>query len=206
MLLEACPQNLGVKTSRCQLPRKCSLPLPQWNPERRLEPALAGRQVFGDISGDNFGENSCGMQRFSYSWKLPAYSGTFQTYRWKFWHFTWSWSFSLTILVFLLTVWAFCLQWDSVSNNALRAYKQRSLTVSEKASTVSRKSSSFLWGKNSSRDNGETICAKRHLDVSRGPLGFALGEICEARNSTVPLAMKPFPNQFEEAQFCNCTG
>ena len=53
--------------------------------------------------------------------------------------FTYSRSFSAYSLVSLLTVGAFCLQWESASNKGLRGCKQRSLTVSKKTPTVSKK-------------------------------------------------------------------
>ena len=56
-------------------------------------------------------------------------------------------AFSLTILAFLLTVGAFCLQWESAFNKALRDCKQRGLTVSTKAPTVSKKVSPFFFCK-----------------------------------------------------------
>ena len=82
----------------------------------------------------------CGF--FAYSWKLPAYSGAFYL--------------QLTILAFLLTVGAFLLtsfsfltySWSFFAYSgkvrlirALRDCKQRSLTVSKKVPTVSKKAS-----------------------------------------------------------------
>ena len=50
-----------------------------------------------------------GCSFFAYSWKLPADSGAFLLTVDNFSFFTFSWSFSLTILAFLLTVGAFLL-------------------------------------------------------------------------------------------------
>ena len=47
----------------------------------------------------------------------------------------------LTVLAFFLQLEHFCLQWESASNKGLRDCKQRSLTVSKKAPTVSKKTS-----------------------------------------------------------------
>ena len=66
-------------------------------------------------SHDVFGR----MQFFAYNWKLPAYSGEFLLTD-NFCFFTYNWSFLLTILVFLLTVGVFCLQWESASNKGLK--------------------------------------------------------------------------------------
>ena len=82
-----------------------------------------------------------GCSFFAYSWKLPAYSGaslltidtfSFLTYNWifstyNFTFFTYSWSFAYSGKVRLIS--------------ALRDWKQRSLTVSKEAPTVSIKAS-----------------------------------------------------------------
>ena len=61
----------------------------------------------------------CGF--FAYSWKLPAYNGAFLLTVDDFSFFTYIWSsLELTILAFLLTVGAFCLQWESASNKGLK--------------------------------------------------------------------------------------
>ena len=74
-----------------------------------------------------------GCNFFAYSWKLPAYSGAFDL--------------QLTILAFylqfyllLLTILAFLLL-TNIIIRALRDCKQRSLPVSKKAPTVSKKAS-----------------------------------------------------------------
>ena len=76
-----------------------------------------------------------GCSFFAYSWKLPAYSGafllavdnfSFSTYSWTFFACRWSF-FAYSGKVLLI--------------RALRDCKQRSLTVSKKAPTVSKKAS-----------------------------------------------------------------
>ena len=85
-----------------------------------------------------------GRSFFAYSSKLPAYSGallltvdniSFLTYSWSFFAYsfsfsTYSWSFLLSGKVRLIR-----------ALRALRDCKQRSLTVSKKAPTVSKKAS-----------------------------------------------------------------
>ena len=75
---------------------------------------------------------------FAYSWKLPAYNGASSLTIDNFSFSTYNWSsllailaFSLTILACLLTVGAFCLQWESASNKGLKDCRQRSLSVSK---------------------------------------------------------------------------
>ena len=85
----------------------------------------------------------CGF--FAYNWKLPAYSGASLLTANNFSFFTYNiGAFLLTILAFLLTVGAFCLQWEVRLMRALRDCKQRRLTVSKKAPTVSKKASPFF--------------------------------------------------------------
>ena len=85
---------------------------------------------------------SIGCGFFAYSWKLPAYSGAFLLTVNKF-------SFLLTIgaffaykFSFLTYSWSFFAYSGKVRLiRALRDCKQRSLTVSKKAPTVSKKAS-----------------------------------------------------------------
>ena len=81
----------------------------------------------------------CGFS--AYSWKLAAYSGAFLLTIDNL-------AFLLTIEAFLLTVLAFTYDWSFFAYNgkvrlirALRDCKQRSLTVSKQAPTVSKKAS-----------------------------------------------------------------
>ena len=78
---------------------------------------------------------------FAYSWRLPAYSGAFLLTVDDFSFFAYSWSFLLTVSAFLLTVGAFFAYSGKVPPiRALRDCKQRSLSVSKKAPTVSKAS------------------------------------------------------------------
>ena len=60
-----------------------------------------------EIRGGEVGCKKCRF--FAYSWKLPAYSGAFLLTVDTFSFFTYSWSFSLTVLASLLTVGALLL-------------------------------------------------------------------------------------------------
>ena len=95
-------------------------------------------------SSQDFG---CGF--FAYSWKLPAYSGAFLLTVDKFSLFTYSWSFFAYSFSFLTYSWSFFAYSGKVRLiRALRDCKQRSLTVSKKAPTVSKKASPiFLYCK-----------------------------------------------------------
>ena len=102
-------------------------------------------RVFGLHRGVFFG---CGF--FAYSWKLPAYGGAFLLTVDNFSFFTYSWSFLACSFSFLTYSWSFFAYSGKVYLiRALRDCKQRSLTVSKKAPTVSKKASPvFLhdWG------------------------------------------------------------
>ena len=99
----------------------------------RLEPYT---NPYSDTSW-NFG---CGF--FAYSWKLPAYSGAFLLTVDKFSFFTYSWSFFAYNFSFLTYSWGFfAYSGKARLIRALRDCKQRSLTVSKKAPTVSKKAS-----------------------------------------------------------------
>ena len=77
---------------------------------------------------------------FAYSWKLPAYSEAFLLTIDNSSFSLANWSFLLTILVSLLTVGVFCLQWENAFDKGFkRDCKQRSLAVSKKTPTVSKK-------------------------------------------------------------------
>ena len=80
-----------------------------------------------------------GCSFFACSWKLPAYSGAFLLTIDNFSFFTYNWSFFAYILAFFTYNRSFfCLQWEVGLIRALRDCKQRSLTVSKKAPTVSK--------------------------------------------------------------------
>ena len=84
-------------------------------------------------------EKECSF--FAYSSKLPSHRGALLLTVDNFSFFAYSWNFLLTALVFLLTIGAFFAYSGKVHRiRALRDYKQRSLTVSKKAPTVSKKS------------------------------------------------------------------
>ena len=70
--------------------------------------------------------DALGCSSFAYSWKLPAYSGAFLLTVDNFSFFAYSWSF-------------FAYSGKVLLIRALRNCKQRSLTVSKKAPTVSKK-------------------------------------------------------------------
>ena len=85
------------------------------------------------LQGDNNSGWGCGY--FAYNWKLPAYSGAslltidnFSFFAYSFSFFTYSWSF-------------FAYSGKVRLIRALRDCKQRNLTVSKKAPTVSKKTS-----------------------------------------------------------------
>ena len=85
----------------------------------------------------NFG---CGF--FAYSWKLPAYSGASLLTVDNFSFFAYSFSFFAYNFSFLTYRWSFFAYGGKVLLvRALRDGKQRSLTVSKKAPTVSKKAS-----------------------------------------------------------------
>ena len=82
----------------------------------------------------------CGI--FAYSWKLPAYSGAFVLTINKFSFFTYNWSFFAYSFSFFTYNWSFFAYSGKVRLiSALRDCKPRSLTVSKKAQTVSKKAS-----------------------------------------------------------------
>ena len=84
--------------------------------------------------------NGCGF--FAYSWKLPAYSGAFLLAVGNFGFFTYSWSFFAYSFSFFAYNWSFLAYSGKLRlTRALRDCKQRSLTVSKKAPTVSKKTS-----------------------------------------------------------------
>ena len=82
----------------------------------------------------------CGF--LAYSWKLPAYSGAFLLTIDNFSFFTYTWSFFAYNFSFFTYNWSFFAYSGTVHLiRALRDCKQRSLTVSKKAPTVSKKAS-----------------------------------------------------------------
>ena len=85
-------------------------------------------------------EDKKGCSFFAYSWKLPAYSGAVLLTVYTFSFFTYSWSFFAYSFSFLAYSWSFFAYSGKVRLiRALRDCKQRSLTVSKKAPTVSKK-------------------------------------------------------------------
>ena len=82
-------------------------------------------------------QNGCSF--FAHSWKLPAYNGAFLLTVANFSFLLTVEAFLLTILASLLTIGAFFAYSGKVRLiRALRDFKQRSLTVSKKAPTVSK--------------------------------------------------------------------
>ena len=80
---------------------------------------------------------------FAYSWKLPAYSGAFSLTIDNFSFLTHSWSFFAYNFSFFAYSWSFFAYSGKASLiRTLRDCKQRSLTVSKKAPTVSKQASS----------------------------------------------------------------
>ena len=74
----------------------------------------------------------------AYSWKLPAYNGAFLLTVDNFSFFAYSWSFFAHSFSFLTHSWSsFAYSGKVHLIRALRDCKQRSLTVSKKAPTVS---------------------------------------------------------------------
>ena len=87
-----------------------------------------------------------GCSFFAYSWKLPAYSGAYLLTSNNVSLFTYSGSFFNYILSFFyVQLELFGLQWEVRLISALRDCKQRSLTVSKKTPTVSRKASPLFF-------------------------------------------------------------
>ena len=73
------------------------------------------------------------MRLFSYSWKLPAYSGAFLLTVDNFSFFTYSWSFFAYSFSFFTYSWSLFAYSGKVRLiRAFRDCKQRSLTVSKK--------------------------------------------------------------------------
>ena len=82
---------------------------------------------------------------FAYSWKLPAYSGAFLLTVDNFSFFAYNWSCFAYNLSFFTYNWSFFAYNGKVCLiRALRDCKQRSLTVSKKVPTASRKASPIL--------------------------------------------------------------
>ena len=87
-----------------------------------------------------------GCSFFAYSWKLPAYSGAFLLTIDKLSFFTYNWSFFAYNFSFFAYSWSlFAYNGKVRLIKALRDCKQRSLTVSKKAPTVSRKASPVFF-------------------------------------------------------------
>ena len=80
------------------------------------------------------------MQFFAYSWKLPAYNGAFLLTVANFSYLTYNCSFFAYNYSFFTYSWSFLAYSGNVRlRRALRDCKQRSLTVSKDAPTVSKK-------------------------------------------------------------------
>ena len=105
---------------------------------RRLPRMISQKISSGVFSG--LPPSGCGF--FAYSWKLPAYSGAFLLTVDNFSFFTYSWSFLAYSFSFFTYSWSFLAYSGRVRLiRAFRDCKQRSLTVSKKAPTVSKKAS-----------------------------------------------------------------
>ena len=87
-----------------------------------------------------------GCSFFAYSWKLPAYSGAFLLTVDNFSSFTYSWSFFAYSFSFPTYTWSsFAYSGKVRLIRASRDCKPRSLTVSKKAPTVSKKASPLFF-------------------------------------------------------------
>ena len=94
-----------------------------------------------------------GCSFFAYNWKLPAYSGAFLLTVDNFSFFTYNWSFFAYSFSFFAYSWSFFAHSGKVRLiRALRDCKQRSLTVSKKAPTVSKKASPNFWSSRNTFD------------------------------------------------------
>ena len=77
--------------------------------------------------------NGCGF--FAYSWKLPAYNGTFLNLQLTILAFLLTvGTFLLTVLAFLLKLELLCLQWESASNKGLKGLQAKKLNCKRKSS------------------------------------------------------------------------
>ena len=117
-----------------------------------------------DENGENDEFATCPLKQgcgfFAYSWKLPAYSGAFLLTVDNFGFCTYSWSFFPYSFSFFTYSWSFLAYSGKVRLiRALRDCKQRSLTVSKKAPTVSKKASPLKQGLRSSDPRRPCICA-----------------------------------------------
>ena len=107
---------------------------------------VGGWVRFGGGGSANFIFMGAGI--FSYSWKLPAYSGAFFLTVDNFSFFTYSWSSFAYSFSFFTYSWSFFAYSGKVRLiRALRDCKQRSSTVSKKAPTVSKKASPYFYGR-----------------------------------------------------------
>ena len=103
-----------------------------------LETMINSKQGLSDLSRNKRG--GCGF--FTYSWKLPAYSGAFLLTVDIFSFFTYNWSFFAYSCSFFSYNCSFFAHSGKVRLiGALKDCKQRSLTVSKKAPTVTKKAS-----------------------------------------------------------------
>ena len=99
------------------------------------------------VAGPPHTSQKIGCGFFAYNWKLPAYSGAFLLTVDNFSFFTYNWSFSAYNFSFLTCSWSFFAYSGKVRlKRALRDCKQRSLTVSKKAPTVSKRPPPYKFG------------------------------------------------------------
>ena len=137
-----CPPRLlssSCKISRCTKP----LQMPPGSAPVSLSTTYQRAQHTGRE------RKKLGCSFFGYSWKLPAYSGAFLLTVDNFSFFTYNWSFFAYSFSFSAYSWSFSAYSGKVRLiRALRDCKQRSLTVSKKAPTVSKKASPQKLGAN----------------------------------------------------------
>ena len=96
-----------------------------------------------DILLGGLNDKGCGL--FAYSWKLPAYSGAFLHTIDHFSFFAYNLSFFACKFSYFAYNWSFFAYSGIVRLiRALRNRKPRSLTVSKKAPTVSKKASPMI--------------------------------------------------------------
>ena len=94
--------------------------------------------------------NGCGF--FAYSWKLPSYSGAFYLQLTILASLTYSWSFFAYSFSFFAYSWSFFAYSGKLRLiRTLKDCKQRSLTVSKKTPTVSKKASPARNGLNKNK-------------------------------------------------------
>ena len=124
---------------------------------------------------------------FAYSWKLPAYSGALLLTVDNFSLFAYSWSlFAYNFISFTYSWSSFAYSGQVRLIRALRDCKRRSLTVSKKAPTVSKKVSPVH--NSSARNSGAGIF--KWLCRSYGQLAF-FGSFCWETPRTRRIGANP---------------